>query len=207
MTNPEAKDPTAMVVLASQIITGALIAGPIPVLIIAFFIGPILGQPPPGAGQPGGAAAAGQVPEGSFQTILSYAAIGAGALAILLSSIAPRLISSSASKSVAPSTPAAQPGKSAGKGKRPGPQTADELRAKLLPQFQAQLIVRAAVLEGAAFFGAVAYLLTGNPVPACVTVALLVPMLVDFPTRTKVESWLERQQEKLRDDEFGPASV
>ncbi len=116
MTNPEARDPAAMVVLASQIITGALIAGPIPLLIVAFFIGPLLGQPP-GAVPPAGA---GQVPDGSFQTILSYAAIGAGAVAILLSSIAPRLISTSATKSVAPTTPASRPGKSAGKAKRPG---------------------------------------------------------------------------------------
>jgi hypothetical protein len=206
MTNPEAKDPAAMVVLASQMIIGALIAGPIPVLIIAFFIGPLLGQPPPGAVWPAGAAA-GQVPDGSFQTILSYAAIGAGALALLLSSIAPRFISTSASKSAAPSAPAAQPGKSAGKAKRPSLETTDELRTKLLPQFQQQLIVRAAILEGAAFFGAAAYLLTGNPVPACVAVALLATMLVDFPTRTKVESWLEHQQQKLRDDEFAQAPV
>jgi len=207
MTNPEAKDPLGTVVLTSQIITGALIAGPIPVLIIALFIGPMLGQRPPGAVPPGGAAVAGQAPDEAFNTILSYAAIGAGAIALLLSSITPRFISSSASKSVAPSAPAAQPGKSAGTGKRPGPETADELRTKLLPQFQQQLIVRAAILEGAAFFASVAYLLTGNPVPACVAVALLVPMLVDFPTRTRVESWLERQQDKLRYDEFAHSPV
>jgi hypothetical protein len=207
MTNPEAKDPAAMVVLASQIIAGALIAGPIPLLVIAFFIGPMLGQPPPAPGKPAGAAAAGQVSDETFRTILSYVAIGAGAMALLLYSIVPRLISSSASKSVAPSTSAAPPVKSAGKGKRAGPRTADELRTKLLPQFQTELIVRAAILEGAAFLGAVAYLLTGNPVPACVVVALLATMLVDFPTRTRVESWLERRQEKLRDDEFAQAPI
>ncbi len=207
MTNPQAEDPLGKVVLASQMIIGALITGPIPVLIIAFFIGPVLGQPPPGAVPPGGAAAAGQASNEPLNTILSYAAFGAGTLALLVSAIVPRFTSSSVSKSVAPTAPAAQPGKSAGKGKRPGPQTADELRTKLLPQFQQQLIVRAAILEGAAFFGATAYLLTGNPVPACVTVALLVTMLVDFPTRTRVDSWLQRQQEKLRDDEFAHSPV
>jgi hypothetical protein len=203
MTNPQPKDPFAAAVLASQIIIGALIAGPIPLLAIAYFIGPMLASPQPGAAQAG--APAGQPSDERFRAILEYTAMGAGAMAVLMSFIVPRVISSSGRRSVAQSTHAVQPGRSAPKGAKL--QTMDEQRAKLLPQFQSQLIVRAAILEGAAFFATVVYLLTGNPIVAGAAILLLVGMLAVFPTRARVDLWLERQQEKLRDEEFTQSSV
>ena len=62
--------------------------------------------------------------------------------------------------------------------------------------------MRAAILEGATFFAAVVYLLTGNPIVAGVAIALLLVMLAAFPTRARIDLWLERQQEKLREEEF-----
>ena len=67
--------------------------------------------------------------------------------------------------------------------------------------------MRAAILEGATFFAAVVYLLTGNPVIAGVAIALMLVILAAFPTRARVDLWLEQQQQKLRDEEFAQSSI
>ena len=99
MTNPEAKDPVRMVVLISQIITGSLIAGPIPILLIGFFIGPLLSPPRPGA-------PIGEVSDETFKAILGYAAMGVGAMAVLMSFIVPQVIAASGRKSITQNAPA-----------------------------------------------------------------------------------------------------
>ena len=198
MTNAEVKDRVQPVLLASQIIIGSLLVGPIPILVIGIFIGPLLAPSKPAAAQAGAPAA--PASGEALNMILEYAAIGAGAIAVLMSFILPRVISASGRKSVAEHTKAAQLGGSAGKAAEL--ETIDEQHARLLPQFQSQLIVRAAILEGATFFAAVVYLLTGNAIVTGVAILLLVVILAAFPTRPRVDHWLERQQEKLRDDEF-----
>jgi hypothetical protein len=195
MTNSESKDPVRAVVLASQIIYGCLIFGPIPVLLIAYFIGPMLAGPQAAAVQAG--VPAGDLSDQTFKAILSYAAIGAAALAVLMSFILPKVISAAGAKSAAAR---AQPGGNAGKAATL--ESIDEQRGRLLPLFQTQLIIRAAILEGAAFFAAVMYMLTGNLILAGVAIALLLVMLAAFPTRPRLDRWLEQQQERLRDAEF-----
>ena len=95
MTNAETKDPVRLTLLVSQIITASLLAGPIPLLLIGFLIGPLLAPPRPGAAQPGAPAA--DVPDETFRAILGYAAMGAGAVAVLMSFIVPRMFSAAAS--------------------------------------------------------------------------------------------------------------
>jgi hypothetical protein len=74
---------------------------------------------------------------------------------------------------------------------------ADKL-CSLFPLYQSQLIVSAAVLEGAAFFNLIAYLLEGDVVSLVVVGLLLAVMLVRFPTNNRAERFLSEQLELLR---------
>jgi hypothetical protein len=64
---------------------------------------------------------------------------------------------------------------------------------KLLAGFQSSLIIGLALLEGAAFFGCVAYLLEAQSFALAIVVVAILLMLVRFPTAGGVRSWLERQ--------------
>ena len=63
-----------------------------------------------------------------------------------------------------------------------------------------QLIIGAAINEGAAFFAGVAYLLERNPIALAVALVLIAGVIARFPTANRVERWIEQQQEKLRED-------
>ena len=60
------------------------------------------------------------------------------------------------------------------------------------------MIIAAAILEGAAFFLLIAYLLEGQAI--CLAAACLFVTLIaaKFPTRTGVESWTEKQSYLLQ---------
>ena len=62
----------------------------------------------------------------------------------------------------------------------------------------------AAIIEGAAFFAATAYLLYGHPIALGVAIVMIGVSLARFPTRARTEHWIEQQQEKLRDEGFAP---
>ena len=61
--------------------------------------------------------------------------------------------------------------------------------------YQSRLILQAAPLEGAAFFQLIAYLLEGLPVSLAVAAGLLICLLMLFPTRAGVESWVAAQRD------------
>ncbi len=69
--------------------------------------------------------------------------------------------------------------------------------AKLLPVKQTTMIIALALLEGAAFLGCNAYLLEGQPLALVVVIVALLLMLIQFPTRTRVQAWLRRQTDLL----------
>ena len=61
-----------------------------------------------------------------------------------------------------------------------------------LDSFRAMTIVRLAVTEGAALFGTVCFLLTGHPIGAGVTLAMLgFALLLQFPTGERLDAWLD----------------
>jgi len=64
-------------------------------------------------------------------------------------------------------------------------------------RYQTQILVAMAPLEGAAFFGLVLYLITGDLLPVAIAAAFVAIMLLRFPTRSRVEGWILRQQELL----------
>lgn len=73
--------------------------------------------------------------------------------------------------------------------------------AGVLALYQTRMIVGLALLEGAAFFNLVAYMLEGHWWTLAVVAALLAWMLAAFPTRTRLRRWVE-DREQLKT--FGP---
>jgi hypothetical protein len=59
------------------------------------------------------------------------------------------------------------------------------------------MIVGLALLEGTAFLGILAYLIEAQPLALGVTGIAILCMLLKFPTRSRVQAWLERQTEQL----------
>lgn len=64
-----------------------------------------------------------------------------------------------------------------------------------------RLIIGYAVLEGAAFFNLIAYLLEGNWWSLAIAAALVALMLAAYPTRARIRQWVE-DREQLKT--FGP---
>lgn len=66
---------------------------------------------------------------------------------------------------------------------------------QLVAVFQTRLIIGCALLEGAAFFNLVAYMLEAHQLSLCVAVALLLGILIQIPTRNRLEVWITHQLE------------
>lgn len=75
--------------------------------------------------------------------------------------------------------------------------TEDRTGDNLVGIFQTQLIVVMAMLEGAAFFNLVAFIIAVQWWSFAVVGLLLLAMAAKFPTRFKVESWLETKHHEL----------
>ena len=72
--------------------------------------------------------------------------------------------------------------------------------ARLLSFFQTRMIVGAALLEGAGFFLLIAYLIEHSPWSLAGAVVMIVGIVLHFPTRGRVESWLEQQLRLLEEE-------
>ena len=68
---------------------------------------------------------------------------------------------------------------------------------KLLLVYQMQLIMRAALLEGPAFFCGIAYMIEGQTWVLAMAVLLIVGQALSFPTRDRVERWVREQLELI----------
>jgi hypothetical protein len=71
----------------------------------------------------------------------------------------------------------------------------------LLGGLQSRAIVRAALLEGAAYFNIFVYQVERQPYSLAISVALLLAIAVGFPFRRSTEEWLERELRFQRDAE------
>jgi hypothetical protein len=69
--------------------------------------------------------------------------------------------------------------------------------SKLLAVRQTSMIVGLALLEGAAFFACIAYLLEGQLWVLAIILTAMVLMMVSFPTEGRVQSWLAWQADQL----------
>lgn len=156
-----------------QIIAGALIAGVLSFAGVASVI--VFGQGLP-AQRPG---------PNLGDAIMGDLALGFAAIAAVLSFVVPNLMTAAGVKGVA---------KMAQDGTATGPK---ELFGRLLGVAQTKMIIAMALVEGAAFFNLIAFILTKSLVPTAVVGALLLVMAIHFPTKMKLARWLEEQQRLL----------
>jgi hypothetical protein len=63
--------------------------------------------------------------------------------------------------------------------------------------FQTRLIIASALLEGAAFFNLVAYLLEGQYLSLGIASVLILLILSQFPTRGRLSVWVSHQMENI----------
>jgi hypothetical protein len=68
---------------------------------------------------------------------------------------------------------------------------------EMLPVFQTQLIVSAALCEGPAFFFLVVYQIQGHTPSLAAAILFAVALALKFPTLASVERWLEEQRELM----------
>ena len=71
---------------------------------------------------------------------------------------------------------------------------------KMLGVYQTSMIIGHALLEGAAFFLLVSYMIEGNVIALGGAILMAVLIAAAFPTPGRVESWMERQYQMLRDE-------
>jgi hypothetical protein len=160
------RDQLKGVVLTMQIIVGALALGIVNfLLVIVFAIKPQAQQNPIG------------------QSLMTYLAVAGAVLAVLASIFIPFLLAAPMRKSA---LDASAGSKATG--------SKDETNIGPLAQmYQTQLIVRCALIEGAAFFSLVAYMLEGQTTALATAGVLLLILLAHFPTRSRLEAWIESE--------------
>jgi hypothetical protein len=109
---------------------------------------------------------------------LSYAAVGGSVVAVILSLIVPVFFSKQAEQSLA----------------TPNAAELDSTAVRKAAQiYQAQLMVRCALVEGAAFFCLVAYMLERQTASVITAVVLLVVILLHIPSSSRIEAWIEQR--------------
>jgi hypothetical protein len=176
-----------------QIITCALAAGVMVFLVIAAVVGmSLIPGPGAGAGDQVGVGGPALPPQAlDVGRLLTWMAVGFAALALPLSFIVPGLVTNQNRRAIGagkwPITP----------NPRLGTEASQSDTGKLAFVYLNQLIVGAALDEGAAFFAGVAYLLGKDPIALGVAILLIAAILVRFPTAQRVALWIDRQQEML----------
>jgi hypothetical protein len=63
----------------------------------------------------------------------------------------------------------------------------------LAPNYQVEHIIKMAILEGAAFFNGVAYMLEKFWWSLAAMGFIVFLMLIQFPSRSKINAWIERR--------------
>lgn len=128
----------------------------------------------------------------SLEGTRTLVSMGFGAVAIVLSFMLPGVVLGAARKSAAtgrwgdPNIPVPT-------------DPAERETLGLLMGIQTALIVRLALLEGAAFFAIIAFMTEGKALALVVAGVLLVLMLLYFPSGSSVEQQLENERVALRE--------
>jgi len=138
-------------------------------------------------------------PQNNIVPLLTYMAVGFSLLMLVLHVVVPRLTIATARKQMArgdwpPSKVSGQYPVATEKKRGTGE------AGKLCMLYQMQLIIGAAMLEGAVFFSLIAYLVEGDLASLAVAGLLIVFLLLRIPTRTGVENFLIEQGELLRQE-------
>jgi nitric oxide reductase large subunit len=156
-----------------QIIVGAILLG-----IVAFLgIAVSLRTQPQFQQQPAG------VP------ILTYTSAAFTLMMLVLQAVFPGMVATASRRKLATATPPS----SANAGLELSPEVIG-----LCGIYQTRLIIAAALIEGGAFFCLISYLVEGQWPSLAIAVFCVVVIASKFPTRGRLERWLEAQQEVLQ---------
>ena len=146
--------------------------------------------PAPAGGAPAPAAA------GPGTPLFTYIAVAVGLMNLALSFVVPNLAVANGRRQIARGVaPKIKGGPTEAKQIYPSGDT-----GMLAQLYQTQLIVGAAMLEGAAFFAGIAFMLERNPIAAGMALVLLAVLAARFPTRDRIQAWLEQQLGLLQEE-------
>jgi hypothetical protein len=193
---PSDQDAIRSATLQGQIIVGALAAGLVAFLVIVIILQLVLTPAAAAKITGNGPGAIGATGNNSPLPIITYAAVALGAMMLPMSFIVPGIVTKKQAEALAiggmsaSQSPAPTPNKQSDAAKSP--------LSSLPVMFLSQLIIGAAINEGAAFFALVAYLLEKNPIALAMAVILIAGVIARFPTAGRVERWIEQQRETLR---------
>ncbi|MEE8451385.1 MAG: hypothetical protein V3R99_05695 [Thermoguttaceae bacterium] len=173
MSDSHWQNELAPVLRTMQIVVGSLVVGCLTFLVVAFV----------GSDR---AALAPQFP------IMTYMAIGFTFVILVVRMIVPGMIVAQGRRRITEGTWKLP----AGRGSQPInaefiERTGDA--GKLAMLFMIQMIVAAALLEGAVFFGLVAYTVERSPLALIVAIILIIGVGLHFPTRSRLVHWIEDQ--------------
>jgi hypothetical protein len=170
-----------------QLIHGAMVIGVVVFLVLVTLVLPdMIG--------PVGAQGAGAAPA---TPLLTFIASSLGAVGLAMSFIVPGVFVNSVRRQAARGD---WPGAAVGKAVATGKDALADAPRRLLPLYQTQLIVGAAFLEGTAFLATIASMVERNPIALGTAIVLLGTLIARFPTADRINAWLERQLEQLRND-------
>lgn len=164
------------VVMVSRIIVFSLVMGVMVFAAVAIFLG---------------ADKQAEAPQGALGNLQTTLAAGMALVALVASGLVPRLISKRVRESLAAGDTS---------GLNPmAAQTMEELGevGTLAAVYQTTLIVGVAILEGAAFYNLVAYILEHQTTSLLFTALLLVAMFFKFPSQARVETWIADEQKNI----------
>jgi hypothetical protein len=83
-----------------------------------------------------------------------------------------------------------------------GEEGANDKIISLCGLYQTSMLIGLALLEGAIFFQLLVFQIEGQQLNLLLAMLLLTGMVLQFPTRPRVESWIEKQQEKLNEEHW-----
>lgn len=161
-----------------QIIVGALAAGVLSFLVVVLVVNSTRAVRPP------------ETP------ILTYMAIAAAPAAILAATLVPGFVLRGQRQSILDGSTPSPPASS---GASIQPDSATASFQTYFGGYQTALIIRSAILEGAAFFALVACLQEGLWWSLVVAMVLLLFILAGFPTGSRVAEAVEREQRAVEE--------
>jgi hypothetical protein len=147
---------------------------------------------------------AGQRGVGAGQPLITYVAVGAAFFAMCVALVLPGVIAGKQRQAIVSGKAAL-----ASQLSYALPQTA-EFRdlGSLVVAYHARVIIYGALLEGAGFFNLVAYMLERQTLSLVVAGFLLLMILSQFPTTSRLENWIEKEMrmiDQLR--QLGPSNA
>ena len=170
LTNPQ-REYLKLAARTMQIIVAALAAG-----VGTFFAIVLISSP---KGQPAAGA--------PVEPLIAYLAAAFALAAIIVWAVMPRVIAGRIRQAIVDGKPVPAAGLSGNL-----PMTDERLQiSPLVTMYQTPLIIGSAILEGAALFNLIAYMIERQQMSLIVAGALLLLMLSQIPTVSRLEAWVE----------------